>query len=299
MSLRIRLRELEVFVAICEQSSVTGAAQALAMTQSAASQSLAALESALGVALFDRVGRRLVVNENGRLLLPRARAMLDLGQDTQNLFAGAAARLRVGASTTIANYILPEHIARYRRALPQGGLELLVGNTGEIVEAVAALRVDVGFIEGPCHHPQLRVTPWQQDELVIVVGSGHPFADAAPTLDALAGADWILREPGSGTRQEVERLLLPRLGTFSVVMELGDAEAIKHAVAAGLGVSCLSRRVVAEYLASGRLREIGLSGLQRSLYRVMHRDKVMTRGMSAFLAALEDGTDDRLRPVRA
>ena len=135
MSLRIRLRELEVFVAICEQSSVTGAAQALAMTQSAASQSLAALESALGVALFDRVGRRLVVNENGRLLLPRARAMLDLGQDTQNLFAGAAARLRVGASTTIANYILPEHIARYRRALPQGGLELLVGNTGEILSA--------------------------------------------------------------------------------------------------------------------------------------------------------------------
>jgi len=258
------------------------------MTQSAASQSLSSLESALGVTLFDRVGRRLAVNENGRLLLPRARAMLDLGQDTQNLFAGPTARLRIGASTTVANYILPTRIAAFRQAHPQGGLELLVGNTEEIVAAVAALRVDVGFIEGPCHHPQLQVTPWRDDELVVVVGGGHPFAGRPPTLEMLAGAEWILREPGSGTRQEVERLLLPRLGTFAVAMELGDAEAIKHAVAAGLGVSCLPRRVVGEYLDNGRLHEIALSGLRRSLYRIMHRDKVLTRGLSAFLACVEE-----------
>jgi DNA-binding transcriptional LysR family regulator len=288
MSLRISLRELEVFVAICEQQSVTSAALTLAMTQSAASQSLAALETALNVVLFDRVGRRLVVNENGRLLLPRARAMLDLGQDTQNLFTGPAAYLRVGASTTIANYILPTRIAGFRRQHPGGGLELLVGNTGEIVAAVAALRVDVGFIEGPCHHPQLQVTPWLDDELVVVVGASHPFAAARPALPALSAAEWILREPGSGTRQEVERLLLPRLGAFSVAMELGDAEAIKHAVAAGLGVSCLPRRVVAEYLESGKLRELSLSGLHRRLYRVMHRDKVVTRGLSAFLAGMSE-----------
>lgn len=287
MPLRISLRELEVFVAICEQSSVTGAAQLLSMTQSAASQSLASLESALDVPLFDRVGRRLVINENGRLLLARARAMLDLGLDTQNLFAGTAAHLRIGASTTIANYMLPTRMAEFRRVHAQGGLELLVGNTEEIVAAVAAMRVDVGFIEGACHHPQLQVLPWQDDELVVVVGAAHPFARLPPTLDVLSAAAWILREPGSGTRQEVERLLLPRLGTFAVAMELGDSEAIKHAVAAGLGVSCLPRRVVAEYLASGQLCEVALSGLRRRLYRIMHRDKVVTRGLSAFLHWME------------
>jgi DNA-binding transcriptional LysR family regulator len=287
MTLRLSLRELEVFVAVCEELTVTRAAERLAMTQSAASQSLASLETALDTVLFDRVGRRLVANEHGRLLLPRARAILDLGQEAQTLFSGSAAHLRLGASTTIANYLLPQQIARFRAAHPAGRLELTVGNTQEIVAAVAAFRVDVGFIEGPCHHPELQVQPWRDDELVVVVGAQHPFAHHMPPLDALARAEWIVRETGSGTRQEVERLLLPKLGAFAVAMELGDSEAIKHAVAAGLGVSCLPLRVVAGELARGELAVLALPTLTRSLYRVMHRDKVLTRGMSQFLAQLD------------
>lgn len=287
MSLHISFRELEVFVAICEQLTVTRAAEALAMTQSAASQSLASLESALGSALFDRVGRRLVANEHGRLLLPRARAILDLGQEAQSLLSSAAANLRLAASTTIANYLLPQQIAGFRRQHADTGVELLVGNTQETIAAVAAFRVDVGFIEGPCHHPDLRLTPWRDDELVVVVPPLHPFAMHLPEMSELAAAPWILREAGSGTREEVERLLLPRLGAFSVAMELGDSEAIKHAVEAGLGLSCLSRLVVAEQLKQGRLHALALPPLGRMLYRVMHRDKVMTRGMQQFLAFVE------------
>jgi DNA-binding transcriptional LysR family regulator len=284
MKLKISLRELEVFVSVADYSTVTRAADALALTQSAASQALAVLEQGLGAPLFDRVGRRLVLNENGRLLLPKARAMLDLGQETQNLFMGAAAHLRLGASTTIANYLLPKQIAGFRRQSPDTGVELLVGNTQAIIAAVAGFRVDVGFIEGPCHHPDLRLTPWRDDELVVVVAPDHALASRAADLESLAGAEWILRETGSGTREEVERMLLPRLGAFSVAMELGDSEAIKHAVAAGLGVSCLSRHVVSEQLASGTLVEVPLSPLWRKLYRVMHRDKLVTRGMAHFLA---------------
>lgn len=287
MSLHISFRELEVFVAICEQLTVTRAAEALAMTQSAASQSLASLESALGSTLFDRVGRRLVANEHGRLLLPRARAILDLGQEAQSLLSSAAANLRLAASTTIANYLLPQQIAGFRHQHADTGVELLVGNTQETIAAVAAFRVDVGFIEGPCHHPDLRLTPWRDDELVVVVPTQHPFATHLPAMSQLAASPWILREAGSGTREEVERLLLPRLGAFSVAMELGDSEAIKHAVEAGLGVSCLSRLVVAEQLKQGRLHALPLPPLGRMLYRVMHRDKVMTRGMQQFLAFVE------------
>ncbi|MBV8045667.1 MAG: LysR family transcriptional regulator [Paludibacterium sp.] len=286
MSLRVSLRELEVFVAVCEELTVTRAALRLAMTQSAASQSLASLESALDTVLFDRVGRRLTANEHGRLLLPKARAILDLGYEAQTLFSGSAAHLRLGASTTIANYLLPLQIARFRASQPQVRLELTVGNTDEIVAAVAAFRVDIGFIEGPCHHPELKVQAWRDDELVVVVGAQHPFAGSAPSFKALAQAEWILRETGSGTRQEVERLLLPRLGAFAVSMEMGDSEAIKHAVAAGLGVSCLPRRVVAGELARGELIELAQPSMTRTLYLVMHRDKALTRGMARFLDQL-------------
>lgn len=285
MTLKLTLRELSVFLAVAESGGVTRAAEVLAMTQSAASQALASLEAGLGAALFDRVGRRLLLNEHGRLLLPRARAVLDQAHGLQGLFGGSAIDLRLGASTTVANYLLPERIAAFRLAHPQARVELEVANTRDIVEEVAAFRVDAGFIEGPCHHPELVVTPWLEDELVLFCASGHDLAGRPLTTDELAAAPWLLREPGSGTREEVERLLLPHLGRFNLVMELGNSEALKRTVAAGLGVSCLARRVVADLLQAGSLVEIRapLPPLMRRFHRIVHRDKTLTQGLCQFL----------------
>lgn len=284
MSLRISLRELEVFVAVAELDTVTRAAERVALTQSAASQALDKLEQGLGAKLFDRVGRRLLINEHGRLLLPRARALLDAAGDVQGLFDGGGLALRIGASTTIANYLLPPLLAAFRRDWPQARLELEVANTRDIVEAVAAFRVDFGLIEGPCHHPELLASPWRQDELLVFAAVSHPLAGRKVAAAELAEAEWILREAGSGTREEVERVLLPHLMRLSISMELGHSEAIKHAVAAGLGVSCLSRHVVADLLAAGSVVEVDadLPRLTRMLYRVQHRDKAIGRGMAAF-----------------
>ncbi|BBF87194.1 LysR family transcriptional regulator YeiE [Aquitalea magnusonii] len=285
MALRLSLRELEVFVAVTEQGTVTAAAQQVALTQSAASQALAALEAGLAAPLFDRVGRRLVLNEHGRLLLPRARAMLDAAQDMQNLFLDhTRLHLRLGASTTIGNYLLPEQIARFRQAQPQAQVELMVANTADIVDAVAGFKVDMGFIEGPCHHPDLLVEPWRDDTLLVFAAASHPLAQGAVSLSRLAQAQWVLRESGSGTREEVERLLLPHLGSFGEVMEMGHSEAIKRAVAAGLGVSCLSLHVVQELLDSGQIVAVlaPLPALHRTLYRITHKDKGQTRGMLLF-----------------
>ncbi|AVG14767.1 MULTISPECIES: LysR family transcriptional regulator [Chromobacteriaceae] len=284
MSLRISLRELEVFVAVAELDTVTRAAERVALTQSAASQALDKLEQGLGAKLFDRVGRRLLINEHGRLLLPRARALLDAAGDVQGLFDGGGLALRIGASTTIANYLLPPLLAAFRRDWPQARLELEVANTRDIVEAVAAFRVDFGLIEGPCHHPELLASPWRQDELLVFAAVSHPLAGRKVAAAELAEAEWILREAGSGTREEVERVLLPHLMRLSISMELGHSEAIKHAVAAGLGVSCLSRHVVADLLAAGSVVEVDadLPRLTRTLYRVQHRDKAIGRGMAAF-----------------
>lgn len=290
MPLRLSLRELEVFCAIARHENVNRAAGDVALTQSAASQALARLEEALDVQLFDRHGRRLLLNEHGRLLLPRARALLDGALSLQGLFDGGALSLRLGASTTIASYVLPQRLAAFRRLDPDARLELTVGNTRAVVDAVAAFDVDLGLIEGPCHHPELELTPWLDDELVVFAAAGHPLTQARCTPQQLADAPWLLREPGSGTREEVERLLLPHLGRLRLDMELGDSEAIRHAVAAGLGVSCLSRRVVADALAAGRVAAVdaGLPPLRRTLYLVRHRDKAVTRGMQAF-TRLQEG----------
>ncbi|QEL56800.1 LysR family transcriptional regulator [Chromobacterium paludis] len=284
MSLRISLRELEVFAAVAERETVTRAAERVALTQSAASQALDKLEQGLGVKLFDRVGRRLVINEHGRLLLPRARALLDAASDMQDLFLGGELALRIGASTTIANYLLPPLLAAFRQDWPQARLELEVANTRDIVEAVAAFRVDFGLIEGPCHHAELLASPWRQDELVVFAAADHALAGRKVAADELAEAGWILREGGSGTREEVERVLLPHLSRLAINMELGHSEAIKHAVAAGLGVSCLSRHVVADLLAAGGIVELDadLPTLTRTLFRIQHRDKSISRGMEAF-----------------
>lgn len=282
--LRLTLRELEVFVAVATQGTVTRAAEVIGLTQSAASQALDKLEGGLGVKLFDRVGRRLALNEHGRQLLPRARSMLDAAQDMQGLFHDQAFRLRVAASTTIANYLLPAQLAAFQARWSQARLELSVGNTRDTVAAVASLDVDFGFIEGACHHPDLLVEPWCDDELLVFVAPTHPLAGRKVHVDELAGADWLLREPGSGTREEIERLLLPHVPGLAVNMELGHPEAIKNAVAAGLGVSCLSRRVLAQELATGRVVPVraALPALRRTLYRIRHRDKGITRGMQAF-----------------
>lgn len=285
MALRLSLRELEVFVAVADHETVTAAADTVALTQSAASQALAALEVGLKVRLFDRVGRRLVLNEYGRLLLPRARTMLEAAQDMQRLFDHDTAwHVRVGASSTIANYLLPEHIARFQQQHPHARVEMMVGNTAEVVEAVASFKVDMGYVEGPCHHPDLVVEPWQEDILVVFAAATHPLAHGAVSLSQLAQALWVLREKGSGTREEVEHLLLPHLQGFSEVMEMGHSEAIRRTVAAGLGVSCLSRHVVRELLDSGQIVAVAapLPVLQRTLYRIHHKSKSQTRGMLAF-----------------
>ncbi len=125
-----------------------------------------------------------------------------------------------------------------------------------LINAVADLRVDFGLIEGPCHAADIIAEPWLEDELVVFAAPDSPLLAGEVTLQQLAEAPWILREHGSGTREIVDYVPLSHLPAFHMGMELGNSEAIKHAVRHGLGISCLSRRVIAEQLASGTLAEL-------------------------------------------
>ncbi|WP_031520699.1 DNA-binding transcriptional regulator YeiE [Siccibacter colletis] len=283
--MHITLRQLEVFAEVLKSGSTTQASQMLALSQSAVSAALADLEGQLGVQLFDRVGKRLVVNEHGRLLYPRVVALLEQAGEIEQLFREDNGAIRVYASSTIGNYILPEIIARYRRDFPGLPLELSVGNSQDVINAVADFRVDIGLIEGPCHTADIVTEPWLEDELVVFAAPGSAIFNAPVTLGSLAAAPWILRERGSGTREIVDYLLLSHLPQFQLGMELGNSEAIKHAVRHGLGISCLSRRVIAEQLETGSLVEVPvpLPRLVRTLYRIRHRQKHLSSALMRFL----------------
>jgi DNA-binding transcriptional LysR family regulator len=287
---RLSLRQLQVFAATARGGSTRAAAEHMARSQSAASTALNDLEATLGVQLFDRIGRRLALNENGRALLPGATALLEQAAELQGLFtAEHRAPLRMAASLTIGEYLLPQLIADWRAAHPAGAVRLVIGNTSEVITAVLGLDVDVGFIEGPQTHADLQVRRWLSDELVVVAARGHALAKRSATVRQLADATWILREPGSGTRQASDSWLIEHLGPLQVEFELGSTEAIKRLAAAGAGLACLSRHAVVAELASGALAEVRCAVLSRSplarrrLAIVTRRGKRLGQSTAAFV----------------
>ena len=308
--LRLTLRQLQIFAAVARSGSTTAASADIALSQSATSSAVNELERLLSLRLFDRAGKRLLLNDNGRALLPRALALLDGAADIENMARDASAQtqsLRIGASTTIGNYVLPALLGQFlapsrAHSATAWRSRVSIGNTEAICDAVATFELDVGLIEGPSNQAALAVTPWLQDELVIVAsprselvalmqgagtGSGTGTGESARVpLKALRGALWLLREAGSGTREATDQLLLPHLRSYRRSIELGSSEAIKHAAAEGLGAACLSLSVVADLLASARLSQVSttLPRMVRQCYLVVHRDKLPTAALSAFMA---------------
>ncbi len=256
----LSFRQLQIFCAVARCGSTTAAAESISLSQSATSAALNELESQLSTRLFDRVGKRLQLNEVGRRFLPQALRLLDGVAQLEQQFAVSAApqaSLTVAASSTIGNYVLPRLLASFEREQPGVRVNASIGNTGSAVQDVVTFAADIGLIEGPCHEPGLRVEPWLEDSLIVVAAPGHPLAlRTQVSREALRRARWLLREPGSGTREEVSHALLGHLHYLEDSLDLGSSEAIKHSVAAGLGISCLSRWVVEEQLASGALVEL-------------------------------------------
>ena len=285
--MRISLRQLEVFVTSARAGSGSAAALQLAMSQSAASSALAELESQLGEPLFNRVGKRLQLNENGRYLLPKAEALLEGANEIEHSFrTGIPVRLRLAASMTIGNDVLPGLAAAFLRAEPHSRLEIAIANSHDAVAAVLGFRADFGLIEAPCHDSRVIAEPWLADQMLVFCRADHVLANQQARPEDLRAAAWILREPGSGSREITETALAPHLGNLNSVLELGSAEAIIAAVATGLGIACLSRRTLTERLARGELAEIRLpwAQLNRRFYLIYHQEKILSGGLQRFLA---------------
>ena len=286
--MRYTLRQLEVFVAVARAGGVSRAAEELHMSQSAVSGALAELERQFDVRLFDRVGKRLQLGELGRSLRPRAETMLDEARQLERALAGGAAvgPLRIGATLTIGNNLAVALLGRFMRENAGAEPTLVVANTAEIARQVANFELDVGLVEGEVERPDLEVTPWRDDELVVFCAPTHALARRRRLTDAdLLSAAWIVREQGSGTRQTFDRAMHGLLPQLRIALALQHTEAIKTAVRAGLGVGCLSRIALDDELARGRFVGCRLPhrNLRRKFFFVLRKQQFRSAGVLRWL----------------
>lgn len=286
--MRFSLRQLQVFAEIAHAGTVSKAADSLTMSQSAASTALIELEKGFGRPLFDRVGKRLQLNETGRLLLPRAVELLDRAEEIDAIVAGhqGMGLIRIGASLTIGNYLGTLLVAEFSRRHAESRPQLTVANSAHILAALAGFDLDLGLVEGECTDPELAVSDWIDDELAVFCAPTHELAGQTADRERLLAEDWILREPGSGTRQCLDQALGHDVSRLKIRFALEHTEGIKRAVEAGLGIGCASRLSLREAFRRGSLAEIRVPGLdlRRRFHFVQHRRKYQTPAMTAFFA---------------
>lgn len=287
------LDQLRIFLAVAEREHMTRAAEALNLTQSATSAAVSALEERHAVKLFDRVGRRIVLTDAGRRFAEEAKAVLaraELAERTLEELAGLVrGQLRIAASQTVANYWLPTRLARFRAIYPGIELITLIGNSDQAAAAVRSLKADLAIIEGPCDDDQLEATECDGDRMVMI--EPRESSCVATAFDAPASANWVLREPGSGTRAVFEEWVASRglkMSDLRNPLELPSNEAVLSAVEAGAGAAILSELVVTRSIQAGRTSPAEIPLPRRSFQLIRHRERRLSGAEEAFSSVISE-----------
>jgi len=273
------LHKLRIFVTIARLGSFTRAAEHLYMTQPTVSQQLAMLEQAIGTALLERDTRHLRLTPAGETLLKYAERLLalaDEASDATRSAAGLADRtLRLGVGHTLATYLLPDVLSRYRALYPGHIVRITVGNTGELLSLLASGAIDLAMVGSPAEHPDVTVTPFMHDKLVVIVPSNDAWAERnGVALEELRERVLLTREPGSALHSTVERLLGAEFLRSDQVIQLGETEGIKRSVEAGLGVALVQKIAVEREVAAGNLVALTLqSGDDSRTYLIAQRKR--------------------------
>lgn len=289
----MNLNHLRVFHAVASAGTVTSAARVLQVSQPAVSKQLAELEAALGTELVDRLPRGVRLTAAGRALAEHARRLfgIELAAEAELAALRGLSRgaLALGASTTIGSYLVPRVFGALRVQHPELRLELQIGNTAAVHDLVRKQTVELGLTEGLVAEPDLVTTVFSHDEMVAI--SAPPARGRSVkrmTASELAARPFVLRERGSGTREVIEAAFATKRLAIEPVMSLGSTEAVKNAVAAGLGIAVVSRLSIEHELASGALVEIELTDLEirRELHLVELRGASRSAAASRFVELL-------------
>lgn len=268
---------LAVLAVIARERSFTRAATALGVSQPSISARVRRLESRVGEPVFERLGRGVRLTPTGEALLPAAERALALAQEADELWTGLGAQshgfVRLAASTTIAGYVLPAALARFRQQHPDVEVEVQVGNTAQVSRLVEAGELAWGLVEGPVDTTALVARTFMDDEMILVAPARHPWARRrAVTPPELEHADFLAREPGSGTGAIYEAALAAAGVRLRPRVRIAHSHAIVAAVAAGAGVAIVSALVARPLLEAKRVAHVPIAGIAiRRSFSIIHR----------------------------
>lgn len=288
MSLNLHL--LRLFATVVRTGSFSKAAETLHISQPSISKGIKDFELQLGCRLLDRSPKGVKATQEGAALMRHAEILFaaerSAEEELRSLRSLDNGSLRIGASTTIATYLLPEYLGAFHKAHPGIELYLTSANTRDIADLMLQHQIEVALVEGPIHDEGLHSEAWLTDVMALIVGPNHPFSSATEPIEPreLAKETLIVREPGSGSR-EVVMQAIAKMGIEPIrTLEIGSTEAIKQLVAAGLGVSIVSRASVKEQLSLKHLKIVAVRDLhiERTLWKIKAAGRIDIPAAAAF-----------------
>jgi len=273
--MKITLRQMEIFLNVVKSGHLTNVAKEMKLSQSAISMSIKELENILGRPVFDRINKKLILNEVGRAFYKEIDPVYKKLSDIEYEFKNSLNKgmIRVGASTTIVDYLMPPIICNYMNNYSDVKISLKEGNSKEIIDLIKAGAIDIGFIEGIVSDHEIIEEKIGVDELVVVT------ADATMTdeyyIDSLARKKWVLREEGSGTREVFLDYIKEKSGPLNIFLELGHTESIKSILVNHSCLTCISKIAVQNEITKGTLRQVNIKNFEckRDFLMVYHKDK--------------------------
>ncbi|MFK5927481.1 MAG: selenium metabolism-associated LysR family transcriptional regulator [Desulfuromusa sp.] len=294
------LRQLELFIAVAETGSFSRGAEAISLTQSTVSQHIAALERETNTKLLDRTSKGIFLTAGGEVFLQHARRVLAerdvLTQAMAGLHGLKKATLHLGASNIPANYLVPCFLSDLQQKYPGISLTMRIGDSSEVLAELKSGQVELGIVGGRIDDEVYSYEPLLKDQLVMIVGSDHPLKNShSMTIKKMMDEKFIVREDGSGTYQALQKAFLSagiEPESFHVIARLGSNEAVRRAIAAGLGCAFVSDLSIQNNLRHGELFKIDVEGLsiERQLWLVKLRERTPSPAAIAFSELLQQSS---------
>ncbi|WP_313165888.1 LysR family transcriptional regulator [Sedimentibacter sp.] len=294
----MKIRHLRIFKIVCEEESITKAAERLFMTQPAVSSAIGELESHLGVYLFDRISRRIYLNETGKLFLAKVIKLLELYDDLEKNVKDLEdnATIKIGSSITIANFILPKAIVQFEKIYKNTPTKVIVGNARRIEDMLYNNEIDMGLIEGIIYNEELVKIPFSSYKLAIICSPRHKLAsEESVDINKLVQERLLLREKGSAIRDVFDSaLLLDNLKANPEWISI-NSQALIHAVKQNLGISVLPKILIEEEINNGEIFEIKVNDFElvNINHIVFHKDKFQTKSFKTLIEIIENKVNDK------
>lgn len=275
--MKLTLRQMEIFLNVVREGHLTNVAKEMSLSQSAISMSIKELESILGRPVFDRINKKLVLNEVGRAFHKEIDPLFKKFSDIEYEFKNSENKgmIRVGASTTIVDYLMPSIICSYMSSYPDVKITLKEGNTQEIASMIKDGTIDVGFVEGFVSGSDIIREKIGEDKLLVVT-ENEEIANTAPVfIDELATKRWVLREEGSGTREVFLDYIKEKVDDLNIFLELGHTESIKSILMNRECLTCISKISVDKELQERKLFQVDVKNFEckRDFLMIHHKDK--------------------------